>query len=402
MKELATHSAPIRVATFTTLYPNELQTRHGIFTEQRQRRLVESGQAEVRVIAPIPSFPLSETITGYKELVHIPSYERRFDIDIAHPRYRVIPKVGMLLQPLSLARCGLRAFEELSASGYHADIIDAHYFYPDGVAAVWLGRRLGIPVMVTALGSDINLIAKYRIPRKMIKWAALNCSRAVTVSQALKDELIRIGVPETHIDVLRNAVDLEMFSPLNKQECRRQIGVTGQVLLSVGLLDRKKGHDLAIKALQSLPKAQLIIVGEGPDEQRLQRLTQTSGLEERVHFVKTVPQEQLSAYYSAADVLVLASEREGMPHVVLEALACGTPAVATAVGGVPEIIVAPEAGVMVYQRTAAAIADGVDRLIGRSLRREDTRRLAESFGWPTVTAKQLRLYSEIIAAREVP
>src|SRR6185437_4385587 len=150
---------------------------HGIFIENRLTRLAASGKAAVRVVAPVAYVPdFSMLPEAYRRLRRAPQRETRAGLEIDHPRYVLPPKIGMVPAPLSLYLAARRRLAAIRAAGYDFDLIDAHYFYPDGVAAVLLGRHFDRPVTITARGSDINLLAQYRLPRQMIRWAAMQAS----------------------------------------------------------------------------------------------------------------------------------------------------------------------------------------------------------------------------------
>jgi len=389
----------IRLLTFTSLYPNAEVPRHGIFVETRLRHLLASGQVEARVVAPVPWFPSqSDRFGAYAKYARIPAQDRRHDITIDYPRYPVIPKIGMSLSPMLMALAVLPRLRAIIADGYDFDAIDAHYFYPDGVAAVWLGRQLGKPVVITARGSDLNVLPQYRLPRRMIRWAAQNAAGMITVCQALKDVLIELGAPGNGIRVLRNGIDLSRFyPPADRQALRQRLGLTRTTLLSVGHLVEAKGHHLVIEALRELPDTELLIAGDGDQEQRLRRQAIELGLAERVRFLGTLPQDALRDYYGAADALVLASSREGWANVLLEAMACGTPVLATTVGGTPEVVTAPEAGHLLDERSAAAITRAARSLLSDTVTREQTRHFAEGFSWQETTEGQLALYRDILS-----
>jgi glycosyltransferase involved in cell wall biosynthesis len=388
----------MRILTFSTLYPNAARPSHGIFVETRLRQLLASGLVESTVVAPVPWFPFRHPLFGeYALHARAPREEQRHGIQILHPRYLVLPKIGMTLAPLLLAHSVAPVIERVLAQNRY-DVIDAHYFYPDGVAAVMLGRRFGKPVVITARGTDVNLIPRYRLPRQMILWAARHAAGLITVARALKDRLVALGVPAERIEVLRNGVDLQLFSPIDRESWRRRLGFARTTLLSVGNLVPVKGHDFAIRALRLLPDMNLVIIGDGPERAALGALAQELSVDDRVTFAPVMAQEHLRHYFGAADALVLASSREGWANVLLESMACGTPVIASKVGGTPEIVTAPEAGVIMAQRTPEALADAVRGLFARYPDRSATRRFAEGFGWDATTEGQLRLFSRIAAA----
>jgi glycosyltransferase involved in cell wall biosynthesis len=386
----------MKILTFSTLYPHSARPSHGIFVETRLRHLLASGKVESKVVAPVPWFPSRNPRFGeYALHARAPRQETRNGIDVLHPRYPLLPKIGMTLAPFLLAGA-VRPIIDTILRTYPFDLIDAHYFYPDGVAAALLGKRLGKPVVITARGTDVNLIPRHRLPRAMIRWAARRAAGMITVARALKDDLIGIGVPGERIEVLRNGVDLQLFRPVEREATRRKLGMSRTTLLSVGHLIPRKGHDLVIGALPRLPDMELVVIGDGPERGALDALARDCGVGDRVRFVGALPQEELRSYYGAGDALVLASSREGWANVLLESMACGTPAVATTAGGSPEVVAAPEAGRLIAERSPEAVAEGVRRLFAAYPDRGATRRYAENFGWEETTRGQLRVFERVL------
>jgi len=381
----------IRLLTVSTLYPNDQQPAHGIFVENRLRHLVASGQVDSKVVAPVawaPSF-------YHGDLRKIAALDHRFGLTIHHPRFGVIPKVGMSIAPLLLYRALRSTVPAILANTGDIDLIDAHYFYPDGVAAMLLGKRLGKPVVITARGSDISQIADFTLPRRQIAWAARRASGLIAVCQALKQAMIGLGMEAQKIHVLSNGVDLLRFRPRPRDAARRRLGLTGPTLLSVGLLIPRKGHDLVIESLTRLPEFSLMIAGDGPERGALEALARARGLGDRVRFCGMVAPQDLPELYSAADALILASSREGWANVLLESMACGTPAIATDVWGNAEVVTEPAAGRLVA-RTPDGIAAGVRCLFKDKPAREDTRRYAERFSWDATTTGQISLFRAIL------
>src|SRR5882724_11869227 len=318
-------SSKISILTTSTLFPNSVQPSHGIFVETRLRRLLADGKVTARVLAPVPWAPPGLPGTEMKKLRSIPDFEHRNSLDVDHPRYVVLPKVGMNLTPHTLYRAMRRRLRQMLDAGLKIDLIDAHYFYPDGVAATWLGAEFGLPVVITARGTDINLIPDYPRPRRLILEAAQKAAALITVCQALKDRLVELGVPGSKITVLRNGVDLEIFRVKDRDALRSKFGVSGLVLASVGLLIERKGQYLIIEALKQIPDATLLLAGTGPDRQTLEELAARLGVADRVRFLGNVDQKNLCDIYNCADISILASSREGWANVLLESMACGTP-----------------------------------------------------------------------------
>jgi teichuronic acid biosynthesis glycosyltransferase TuaC len=394
----------LRLLTFSTLFPNAEQPNHGIFVENRLRHLLASGQASSEVVAPVPFFPSGSAVFGsWGRLARVPHHEVRHETEVHHPRYPVIPRVGMSLAPMLLYRAMGPFLERLLAGSTRVDAIDAHYLYPDGVAAVWLGQRFGLPVVITARGTDVSLIPHYRVPRRLIRGAMAGAAALIAVSTALKLAMAELGAPAEKVTVLRNGVETAVFTPpADRAAARATLGLTRPTLISVGHLIERKGHDLVIQALRDLPEWELIVVGEGPERSRLAGLIQTLGLSERARLLGARPHKELPALYGAADVLVLASSREGWANVLLESMACGTPVVATNIWGNPEVVQDRAAGVIV-ERSAGAIAEGVRRLAAGRPNRAATRAYAEQFSWDETTSGQLALFRRVVdeaAARQ--
>lgn len=386
----------LKCLVITTLYPNSVQFRHGVFVETRVKHIDSSGKVNINVIAPVPWFPFkSRFFPGYSKLVDIPKHELWHGINVYHPRYLVIPKIGMLITPLFLAISILREVRSLYNRGHRFDILDAHYYYPDGVAAAIVSRVFRIPLMITARGTDINLISDFAIPRKMMLWASRVASFNLAVCEALRARMVEIGFAESSTRVFRNGVDLSLFRPLPRGRASLNPSMQIKRLISVGYLIERKGHHLIIEALASLPGYELVIVGDGEWRGKLESLTVRYGVQERVKFIGEVPQEQLPELYAGADALVLASSREGWANVLLEAMACGTPVVATRIWGTPEVVQAPEAGVLCNERSARGIIEAVERLFANYPDREKTRQYAEKFSWRETTEGLLALISEI-------
>ncbi len=396
LERKTTNSPSFTSLTFTTLYPNSAQPGHGLFVEARLRHLLATGAVETRVVAPVPWFPFSTARFGrYSAFARVPNREQRFGIEVIHPRYPLLPKVGMSLAPMGLYRGALGRVRELITAGFEFDLIDAHYFYPDGVAAMMIGQALRKPVVITARGTDLNLIPEFALPRRMIRWAAERADGLVTVCQALKDALVSLGVDEGRVRVLRNGVDLDLFTPIEPDAAKSQLRVGKPTLVSVGFLVARKRHDLVIRALAELPDASLLIAGDGPEKASLQNLAAELGVASRVRFLGLVPQHELPSIYSAADVLVLASSREGWANVLLEAMACGTPVAATRIWGTPEVVAAPQAGRLIDQPTPQAVAAAVRQILANPPGRAATRAYAERFSWDETTLGQLALFEQV-------
>ncbi|WP_144299632.1 glycosyltransferase family 4 protein [Elioraea rosea] len=384
---------PLRLLTFSTLYPNAAQPNHGVFVENRLRHLVASGEAESTVLAPVPWFP-------GRGPGAVPAEERRHGLAVHHPRFLAIPKFGLATNPYALWRAARTAFRRLRADRLAFDLIDGHYLYPDGVAAVWLAEEAGLPVVLTARGSDTSQLPHYRLPGRLIRQAVDRADALIAVSAALGEGLVALGARPEKVTVLRNGVDLSLFRPVpDRAALRASLGLDAPTLLSVGhLIERKRNH-LTIEALRLLPQHRLLLIGEGPERAMLEACAAKHGVVDRVRFLGAMPHKELPRYYTAADVMVLASSREGWANVLLEAMGCGTPVVATPAWGSREAVAAPEAGIVVEEATAEALAEALRRLAASPPNRAATAAYAARFSWDETTAGQLALFRRVLQER---
>jgi len=381
--------APLSLLTFTTLYPNPAQPNHGVFVENRLRHLVATGHATSVVLAPVPWLRVAA-----------PPQEQRHGLTIHHPRFLTIPRLGMRVHPHTLLAAAARTLRRLIDAGARFDAIDAHYFYPDGVAAVWLGRRFGLPVVITARGSDITQFPDYPGPRRLILQAAEAADAVITVSAGLRDALAALGADAGKITVLRNGVDLRAFAPQDREQARASFGLTGKTAVSVGALIPRKGHDLTIEAMRELPEWTLLIAGDGPERGALLAHAAVCGVADRVRLLGPVPHASLALLFSAADVSVLSSSREGWANVLLESMACGTPVVASPIPGNPEVVQSRTAGLIADARSPHAIAAAIQSLTDDPPSRAATRAYAERFSWEETSAGQLALFETIVARKK--
>ena len=398
---LGSRARKLRILTFSTLYPSSNRPTHGIFVETRLRELLRMDRVQVRVVAPVPWFPSKNPRFGdYARMAATPVRENLSGIDVQHPRNLLPPKLGMTVAPLTLALGARSAVQRVLDEGFDFDVIDAHYYYPDGVAAALLARHFKKPFTITARGTDLNLIPEYTLPRWMMQWVARRADASIGVCSALVDVLRGWSIDPARLHVMRNGVDLERFRPVPRREARAQLRRSGEpLLLSVGNLKVGKGHHILIEALAMLkvrqPKARLLIVGEGPEHTSLLAMAARLGVQRDVHFAGAVENADLYLWYSAADVLLLASSSEGWPNVLLEAMACGTPVVATRVGGTQEVVTNNLVGRLVQKRNASDFSEAVEGLMRNKAEPRDVRRYAEDFGWQQTSIAQLDLFTRI-------
>lgn len=389
----------MKVLVFTTLFPNHLHPNHGVFVKERMRFFASRSHAEIQVVAPVPYFPPIKGNRRYP-LSQVRESECLSGFDVYHPRYFIPPKVGMVLYGL-LMFLSVRCFISRLRERFAFDVIDAHFAYPDGFAAILLGWWFRKPVVITARGSDVNRDGQSILIRPLLRHALRRADRVIAVSHALKRAMINIGVPDEKIVVIPNGVDVAKFMPMSKKRAKERMGLdTKRVILFVGTINENKGSELILRAVKRLvherrlADLQLVLIGDGPRREVLTRLIDEFELHDHVRLMGAVPHHVLVSWYNAADVLCLASHQEGMPNVVLESLACGTPVVATAVGGIPEVISSGKLGILT-DREPDAIAEALDVALSRQWDQAELAQAIQPRTWTHVADSLRELFESI-------
>lgn len=363
----------MKILVISSMFPNNVQPTFGIFVKQRLLRLAK--HCELKVVCPIPYCPLVGVLQRYDYRAKI-KRKLSFDgLEVHYPRFFSIP---MILKPLDgiFYFLSLLLFCMQIRKKFDFDIIDAHLAYPDGFAAVLLGKLLGKPVTVTLRGHDIFELPKYPVRKKQVVYALKQADLVFSVAAALGQGAIELGIPADKIKLASNGVDINQFRPIDKRSAREELGLPQdkKIILSVGHLVVRKGFQHIIRAISLLAEQgrgaggggdlQLVIVGaagiEGDYKSQLDELIKQLGLIDAVYFAGGKPYDELYKWYSAADIFCLASSKEGWANVLLEALACGRPIVATNIWGTAEVITSSDLGLLVEADNPSALATALD------------------------------------------
>jgi teichuronic acid biosynthesis glycosyltransferase TuaC len=394
----------LRILTFTELFPNSFDPNYGIFIYQRSVHLAKRPGIEVIVVAPVPYFPRWWKTSRWRKSSDLPSEERIGGLEVHHPRYFLLPKIWMPFHALTMFLGCRKRVAELNKRA-SIDCIDAHFVYPDGLAAILLGKALRVPVCVSARGTDINVYPSFRLIQPMIRWTLSRASALIAVSAALKKGIVALGAKSEKIHLIPNGVDPERFTPVGREQARRKLGLPldGPIVVSVGALIPSKGHSRLIRAFAQIapqhPTLQLYVLGEGPLHSDLETLVRQLGLQDSVHLLGKQPNNELPQWFCAAEASCLISEREGWPNVVTESLACGTPVVATRAGGIPEIVQSSDLGILV-DNSIESVASGIELALTRKWDRRKISRQAGARTWDTVAAEVEAVLEAQIQARK--
>ena len=395
-----------RLVVFSSLFPSSAQPGAGLFIRERMFRVAR--ELPLVVVSPRPWFPGQGLIRllrpGYRPM--LPAHEMQQGIEVYYPRFFALPGVLRQFDGLFMALAALPLMWRLRHR-FGFNLIDAHFAYPDGYAAAWLGRWLDVPVTLTLRGTEVphsrNPLLRGRLQ------AALNrATRVFSVSESLRQLAIGLGMPPVRGRVVGNGVDTERFRPEERHAARARYGLddSARVLVSVGALVERKGFHRVLAVLPELvqeqPNLHFLIVGggspEGNLEQALREQVAALGLQQQVHFLGPIAPDELRWPLSAADVFVLATRNEGWANVFLEAMACGLPVVTTAVGGNAEVVCLPELGDVVPFDDGAALRQALSRALARDWDRRAIRAHAENNGWNTRIAVLVEEFRQLVNA----
>jgi teichuronic acid biosynthesis glycosyltransferase TuaC len=350
----------MRILTLSTLFPNATQPNFGIFVERQTAGLAAREGMDVTVVNPIgiAPWPLNRS-ARYAEMAALPFHEQwpkqHQSLNVYRPRFTLIPKFGGPYNPAMIA-CSILPLVRTLHAEKPFDVIDAEFFYPDGPAAMRISEALSIPFTIKARGADIHHWGTAKGCAPQVLQAADKAAGLLAVSSALKADMTALGMDAGKIMVHYTGLDQSRFTPRDRAAEKAKLGIAGLAILCVGAQIPRKNQALLIEALTMLPNATLLLAGQGPSENDYRMQSVRLGVQDRVRFMGNVPHDELPALFAAADVMALVSKSEGLANAWVEALACGTPVVASNVGGAPELIRSSDAGRIVESDVAAVVA----------------------------------------------
>jgi glycosyltransferase involved in cell wall biosynthesis len=355
----------MRLLLVSNIFPNPWQPVKGTFNFALTRALARDH--EVHVVAPIAW--TDELVARWKgwSKFNRRGLKNNDRITVYHPRYYFPPKILRSRYGWFYWQSVQSTFRRLIADGV-PDCILSYWAHPDGEAAVRLARGIKAPAVVMVGGSDVLLLTKHVARRSRVLRVLQEADAVVTVGTDLKEAMVRQGIPASKIHIAYRGVDTSLFFPGDRGQARQRLGIPDpcSILLYVGRLEFVKGVDVLLGAAADLRRRgrqfRLFLAGDGPERRSLEAQCRAMELSRTVTFLGAMRQEHLGDWYRAADLTVLPSRSEGIPNVLRESLACGTPFVASNVGGIPEIA-AGTASRIVPAENAALLADALDRAL---------------------------------------
>ncbi|MCT2400402.1 glycosyltransferase [Novosphingobium mangrovi (ex Huang et al. 2023)] len=393
----------MRILSISTLFPNPVKPSFGVFVGNQMRAVMARGDVDLTMVSPIgmPPWPLS-TRPPYARLRDIPETSDAVGIEVHYPRFTLFPKIGGDSNPGRIASAVLPLVRELHARKPF-DLVDAEFFFPDGPAAAIIARKLDLPLTIKSRGADIHFWGQRPRALAQMKQAAQQAAGLLAVSQAMRDDMIALGMPAERIGVHYTGLDREKFHPVERGAARALVSAMpnlgiwseGPLLVTPGALIPRKGQRLVIEALTRLPEARLALAGTGEDEGHLRALAKQLGVAERVHFLGLVNHDVLPHVLCAADVLVLPSASEGLANVWVEGLACGTPIVIPDIGGAREIVKDETAGRLV-ERTPESIAGAVAAILAAPPSQAEVAENVSRFSWGVNAQNIVRFWKDVL------
>jgi len=390
-----------RILVISGPFPSKNFPTYGIFVKERVKALASMQNIEVLVVSPVPYFPPIKSMTRWYRYSQFPREEEIDGLRVIRPRYLHIPKISGYFASDLIYHSIKRTVDKIQAD-FKFDLIDAHFVYPSGVVGARLGKRYNLPVIMTGRGEDMIRFPDYPVKGDRIRWAIQNGDRFVALSDGIAESFKKNGASSEKISIIPNGVDIEKFNPVSLEEARKRLGLplNGKVILAVGERLELKGFHLLVEALPQIqkvyPDTKVVIVGghgrHGTDyTKEIEAKINELDLKDSVILAGRVLHDELPFWYSAADVSVLLSSREGSPNVVLEALSCGTPVVATAVGSIPYDLKNPTLGIVLPDRSASSAADTIIKQFSQSWDREKIRHIMTSRTWESVAKKLINI-----------
>jgi glycosyltransferase involved in cell wall biosynthesis len=368
----------LRVLTLSTLFPDASRPNFGVFVEKQTLGLAAHPDVDLRVVAPVglPPFPLSR-LARYAPLGALPRQERWKGLEVHRPRFANLPLTNGRWHAPLLERRLVPLLTHIRRD-FPFDVIDAEFFFPDGPAAVALGRRFGVPVSMKARGADIHHWGTAPATAAQVQAAGRTADGVLAVSQAMADDMVALGMPRPAVH--STGIDRSRFGTLTRAAAKAQLGVQGPLVVSLGALIPRKGHEIVADAVAGLPGVTLWIVGEGPERPRLEAQIAGSGAGDRIRLLGAVPHEETATVLAAADVMALASSSEGLANAWVEALASGTPIVIPDAGGAREVVTTSAAG-RIVARDPAAFAGAITDVLADAPHADEVRAAAARFSW---------------------
>lgn len=396
----------MRVLEACQEFPNRYYPQLGTFIKQSIDSIASQG-IDVTVISPKP-FVLPLSAFPYHNFFKLPRIEHTEKYDLHYPRYiYAVPK--KYFYPITGMSYSHFVFEYATKNiKPEPDLIHAHFSYPDGYGMMKLAKKWRVPLVISALGTIERKVAyEGTYTSKQIIEAMNFADKILSVSEDLKLHIVNLGINEEKVHVVPNGVDTKKFKPAGKAHARNLLNLPQDknIVLFVGALRKIKGVDYLIEAAENFVDSNTHLFMVGRDDglrKNLEKRAHELKIADYIKFTGPVNHDDIPLWISASDILVLPSLSEGRPNVVLEALACEVPVVATNVGGIPELMVDGETGYLVPAKSPRELSRKINKLLEDKNRRENMGKLGrksiiqKGLTWEAHAKMTVGIYSALL------
>jgi len=393
----------MRVLILSHMYPYASEPAFGLFVHNQVKELAK--RCQVIVLSPTPMSPpiMRRLKAKWAQYASKPEISELEGITVYYPRYINPPGRHGYGPGAFLVRLAMGNLVRRLRDSFGFELIHAHTICLDGLAATWLGRLVGTPVVCTLHGSDINVFPqRSKLTRIAAQWAIRNVDGLIAVSAELKEKALSIGIPKREITVIPNGVDVQQFTSMDQRQVRAKLGLANdkKIIVYVSRLDNMKGLSYLLPAFRTVTEHKgdclLALVGEGPYRARLEQQVAQLGLGESVIFAGFRPHSEIPMWINACDLVVHPSLLEGSPLPIYETLACGKPVVASRVGGIPEVITSDAYGLLVPPASSEALAESLSRALEKTWNSRLIRSYGVQYSWTAVAERLLNAYRQVL------
>ena len=389
----------MKVLSVSHLFPNRFSPNYGIFVKERVKAVSEN--IDSKIIAPLPYFPMIGFFERYKGINRIERIEKFDNVFVHYPRHIVIPKYFKFIDGY-LYYLSMNAFFSRMIKDYHIDLLDLHWVYPDAYAGLKWAKRFKKKIIVTVRGDKSICYFERSIRKRLLIKTLRSVDHIIAVSTDLRNKVVsEYGVDDNCVTVIPNGIDTRNFFLIDKKEALKLCGLERgkRYILSLSRLSKEKGLEYLFRAFSFLNCTDLILLvaGSGPLKGELFKLASDLNISNNVRFIGEVDHNEAYKWYNAADVFCLPSIGEGCPNVIIEALACGTPIVSTRVGGIPDLVISQDYGLLVQPSDAISLSRALEIGLGKDWNRFNIAEHGARNTWGQVADRVINIYEKVVS-----
>lgn len=402
----------MNLLVISSRFPNRIQKQFGIYVYELLKEL--SHYNNIQVLCPVSLTPpidlLKETIQTpysiinyYKTLNQIPKFDNYKGIPVRYIKHFYLPKKIAQFTEGFILYAKLLPIVYNMRSHFKFDIIHGHFAFPEGLAAYLLGKTFGVPSVIHCHGSEITTdLGKNYIQTKLTVYALTHADFKFAVSNDIRNKILEYTDLNGSLKVVTNGVNINKFYPKGKNSARKHLGLplNQRIILFVGNLFNVKGVNYLIDAMEEIKlqeqEIRLYIIGDGILKEALIRKVRKLNLENIIFFSGSISHNKVPIWMSAADLFILPSLSEGWPSVLPESFACGTPVVASRIGGIPEMINSDNYGYLTNPRDSHDIAQKIIKALNKSWDRDALIQRAKECSWEKIAKNIQNVYENLI------